>query len=77
MLVHSIKCSGMMALVGMDHLCTQFGDLLLWYSAVTAERARASNPVEIGRTAGQGCRARLPSKAAGQGFRARLPGKVT
>jgi hypothetical protein len=29
-----------------------------------------------GKTAGQGCRARLPGKAAGQGCRARLPGKA-
>jgi hypothetical protein len=40
--------------------------------AVTAERAHTSNPVEIGRTAGQGCRASLPCKAAEQGCRARL-----
>jgi hypothetical protein len=40
-----------------------------------SKRACASNPVEIGRTADQGCRARLPSKAAGQGCWARLPGK--
>jgi hypothetical protein len=28
------------------------------------------------KTAGQGCRARLPGKAAGQGCRARLPTRV-
>jgi hypothetical protein len=45
-------------------------------TSVLTERARASNPVEIGRTAGQGCRSRLPVKAASQGCRSRLPVKA-